>query len=273
MRLATLASIAAIALTVAGCVDHETGPPRDRTPPAAPRGVYSVTGDHQVTVNWLDNTESDVEAYWIFIGDCDTGANCPYDRVGTTTGTSFVVTGLANGVTKYFAVKAIDHAGNESELSYETVFDTARPAGSNASIGNFLNSTTGAGWDFSLGAPRDSDDPLTDMFFGYNGSIFQLFVPDFQTDIQDAGYATSLNAVDFAPNAGWSPTGSVEVIVGHCYVVWTRDNHYAKFRVTSVSSTQMVFDWAYQTDTGNRELRVRPVHDERTGARPVVWLR
>jgi hypothetical protein len=99
-----------------------------------------------------------------------------------------------------------------------------------------------------------------------------MFVPDFQTDIQDAGYASSLDAVDFAPNAGWSPTGSVELIVGHCYVVWTRDDHYAKFRVTEIRPPApgvpaTVRLTGVPVDPGNRELRATRVKDGHRGSR------
>jgi hypothetical protein len=67
--------------------------------------------------------------------------------------------------------------------------------------------------------------------------------------------------------------------VGHCYVVWTRDDHYAKFRVTDIQPAaggvpdRVVFDWAYQVDPGNRELRASRVKDGRRGAtRPIAWL-
>ena len=117
------------------------------------------------------------------------------------------------------------------------------------------------------------------MFFGHNSGIYQMFVPDLQTDIQDAGYASSLDAVDFSPTSGWSPSGSVELIVGHCYIVWTRDDHYAKLRVTEIRPgttgvpAKVVFDWAYQVDPGNRELRAGKVKNgERGATRPIDWL-
>jgi hypothetical protein len=120
---------------------------------------------------------------------------------------------------------------------------------------------------------RASNDVATDVFYGYNGSIYQLFTRDLQTDIQDMGWASNLDAIDFAPSAGWSPSGTVELIPGHCYVVWTRDDHYAKFRVTSLSSTAVVFDWAYQTDPANGELRAGKATSEGPVNRPVAWLR
>ncbi len=264
-------------LLLAGCVDH-TASVRDVTPPAAPRGVYTVTGDGEVMIHWLANTEPDVAGYRLYEAPCASGSGCPYDRIGATTGTSFRVTGLTNGATRYFAVAAFDRVGNESALSAETLFDTPRPEGFGRVLNNYLDSAGGSGYDFSAYAARDWDDPATDMFFGYNGTVYEMFVPDFQTDIQDAGYASSLDAVDFAPTAGWSPTGTVELIVGHCYMVWTRDDHYAKFRLTDIRPpspgvpARVTFDWAYQVDPGNRELRAQKVKDGRAGAlRPIYW--
>ena len=266
-----------IAIVGVGGCRNDTTAPRDLTPPAAPRGLYSVTGDHAVFLSWLGNTEPDVAGYRIYESPCASGPTCPYDRIGSSNGTSFTVAGLTNGVTRYYAVAAYDYAGNESDLTYQTIFDTPRPEGFGAQVSSYLSSPAIAGWDFSAARVRPWGDLATDMFYGYNGSTLQMFVPDFQTDIQDAGYATSLDALDFAPNAGWSPTGSVELIAGHCYVVWTRDDHYAKFRVTSLlappSGPPVVeFDWAYQVATGNRELRARPAREESAARRPITWL-
>jgi len=43
-------------------------------------------------------------------------------------------------------------------------------------------------------------------------------------------------------------------VIGHSYYVFTRDNHFAKFRVTSLTDTAVHLDWAYQTDPGNPQL-------------------
>jgi hypothetical protein len=257
-------------LVLPGCFD-DTVSPRDVTPPAAPRGVYSVTGSGQVTIHWLANTEGDVAGYRVYEGDCASGASCPYDRVGATTGTSFTVTGLANGVTKYFAVAAYDRAGNESDLSYEDLFDTPRPEGFGEVLAAAQDKPLLAGWDFSAALVRAWDDARTDMYFSAT-SLNEMLVPDpSTTGIQDMGYASTLDAVDFAPATGWSPTGGVELIVGHNYVVKTADGHYAKLRVTGLGAS-VTFDWAYQTAAGNRELRIRPAAGAivRPGAAPAA---
>jgi len=243
------------AVLLAGCHDESVAPPAPK--PAAPRGLQSVTGDHEAFLSWLPNTERDVVGYRVYASDCG-DPDCLYGRVGSTTSNTFVVTGLTDGQTKYFAVSAVNADGRESELSYDIVYDTPRPEGTGLALSNYLSDSTRAGYDFSGYAVRSYSSLLIDIFYGTSGSQPLMIAPFTDTEIQDAGYATSLDAVDFAPTAGWSTSGTVELITGHCYVVWTHDNHYAKFRVVSVTPTRVVVDWAYQVATGNRELRALP---------------
>jgi hypothetical protein len=244
----------AAALMVAGCRDA-TQP--DTTPPAAPRAVHSVTGDQSVTLSWLANTEPDVAGYRVYMSPCSNGPSCPYDLVSTTAGTQVQLSALTNGTTRFFAVSAVDVAGNESELSREDTFDTPRPAGTNLVLSNAAVDSLTAGYDFSDFTVRPYNDSMTDIFYASADGALLMICPFADTDIQDAGFATSLDAVDFAPDGGWSPTGTAELIVGHCYVVWTFDNHFAKFRVTSITPSRVTVDWAYQVATGNPELGLR----------------
>ncbi len=275
-----------LGILLTGCSEKTTAPVII-VPPAAPRGLFSVTGDGEVTLVWLANTEADVAGYRIYEGPCG-GVDCEYTRIAAIPAPAgaeyveYVVTGLANGVTRFFAVAAVNRAGAESDLSYNDVFDTPRPAGTGLVLNNSMISAANIGYDFSAFARTSTVDPPADIFFAYyedstTGFIHQqLFVPDYSTDIQDAGYVSSLDAVDFAPDAdsGWSPSGTVEAVVGHAYVVWTRDNHFAKVRVTAVGPTQVTLDWAYQIDPGNRDLKAKPAAEEGgSQRRPIVWLR
>ena len=280
MRYAFPTLMALLVFGAAGCDETSTGP-RDVTAPAAPRGFYSVTGDGQVNLYWLENTEADVAGYRVYVAPCASGSSCPYDRIGTTSATQFTANGLTNGVTRYYAVAAVDHAGNESALSYEDVFDTPRPEG-----GATLTDFTGAqpansGWDFSAFLRRPFDAAGTDIYYGDNGSVKQMFTTGVEvspgswlyTDIQDAGYVASLEALDWAPSTGWSPTGTVELIPGHAYYVWTWDDHYAKFRVSELFPDYVTIEWAYQTALGNPELKAREVKAGHAGPRPLHWIR
>lgn len=260
MKRLWLMPIVALVL-VAGCFEddhHAVVAPRDTIPPAAPRGLYSVTGDGEVFLHWQANTESDVAGYRVYKAPCASGASCPYDLVGATTGTSFTVSGLTNGTTRYFAVAAYDRAGNESDLSYDDIYDTPRPEGFGRTLTNATDAPATAGYDFSGFVVVPWNDTDADVYYSIAGGTLHMVAPFTDTDLQDAGYATTLDAVDYAPPAGWSPTGMVELILGHCYVVRITSSpgvaNYAKFRVTSLSTSQVTFDWAYQTDPNNGEL-------------------
>ena len=235
-----------------GCDDHNNQVVAVDAIPFTVDGVYSVTGDHEVTVYWRANQELDIAYYKVYRNLAPTGT---FTLVGSSPGTSFVDNSVSNGVTYYYAVAAVDNAGQESaELSFENVFDTPRPAGTNAVITNALVNDTSSGWDLSAFTPRTSLDARTDLWYEASGGHYLVHVPT-DTQIQDAGLVDLVN-VDWGPPAteGWSADGVVEAIVGHSYIVLTRDNNYAKFEVRSRGTDTMTFDWAYQIDTGNPEL-------------------
>ena len=70
-----------------------------------------------------------------------------------------------------------------------------------------------------------------------------------------SGKHNDFDEVGWAPSDGWSDNGWLEIIQGHTYIVWTRDNHFAKMRVMSINSNSISFEWAFQTDEGKPELK------------------
>ena len=252
MRTLTKVLALSIALLAVGCHEDKVVNNVDR-PPHTVDGVYSVTGDGIVTVYWRANQESDIDYYKVYRNNAPTGT---FTLVGSSSTTSFVDNTVTNGNTYYYAVSAVDLAGQESpDLSFENVFDTPRPEGFGVSLTNSATTDATSGWDFSAQVRRPSADPLTDMYYNSSGGSDLVYVPT-DTKIQDAGFV-ALRDVDFAPPSGWSTDGIVEAIVGHSYILLTRDNHYAKFEVKSRDGTSMVIDWAYQIDPNNPELARR----------------
>src|SRR5690349_8918758 len=251
-KMGGLALVAVLAMTTA-CNEH---PDRIMSVDAVPfdvEGVYSVTGDLQVTIYWRANQETDIAYYKVYRNNAPTGT---FTLIGSPTGTSFVDNNVVNGNTYYYAVSAVDHAGQESaNLSFDNVFDTPRPAGTGAVLTDAITNDTASGWDFSAFTTRTSVDARTDIWYETPSGHFYVVAPS-DTKIQDAGYI-SLIDVDFAPPSGWSTDGVVEAIVGHSYIVLTRDGHYAKFEVKSRGTGSMTMDWAYQIDPNNPELARR----------------
>lgn len=251
---ATLSGLAMLALLGAtGCDDRNDRVIAVDAIPFRVDGVYSVTGDLEVTIHWRANQENDIAYYKVFRNGTPTGT---FTQIGTSTGTTFVDTNVNNGQTYYYAVSAVDDAGQESsELSYENVFDTPRPEGIDAVLTNAFSNAANAGWDFSAYTTRALLDARTDVWYDAQGGSYLIYAPT-DTKIQDAGYV-ALRDVDFAPPAGWSTDGVVEAIVGHSYIVYTRDGHYAKFEVIARGSGTLTMDWAYQIDPDNPELARR----------------
>jgi hypothetical protein len=105
-----------------------------------------------------------------------------------------------------------------------------------------------------------SDDISSDFFFENFEGTYYLNVWD-DTDIQDMGFTENFNEISYAPLDGWVPIQPdenvkyTEAVVGHTYVIWTWDNHYAKIRVKSISNERIVFDWAYQLLEGEQQLK------------------
>jgi hypothetical protein len=235
----------------------------DTTPPPPPQGIETISLDNAIEIQWLPSQADDVKGYNVWVSDQYNGR---YQLIASTSNENLVNRGAVNGTTYYYAVSAYDFNSNESALSKDVVYDTPRPEG----IGVTLRDTTTAenisGYGFAQYNVLSCYDINTDIFFVNVGGRLSLQVWS-DTDIQDMGYTSSLDEISVAPTEGWAPSKSVEPIIGHTYVIWTVDNHYAKIRVQNVTANRFVFDWAYQTAKGNVELK--GAHKSRDGSRKI----
>jgi len=257
--VATLPPAALLAMAlVGGCCDDECPVILDRTPPAPPQGAYPVTGDRTVTLFWWPNTEPDLagyNVYWRYEGERN------FRFLASTRDYYYIDRGLTNGTTYEYVVTAFDIAGNESADS-ALMFDTPRPEGFNLKLYNYEKRNLGGNYllnayDFSAFRRTDwATDEEADIFYSYADGLYLMEGADEMTDIQDAGYI-AIEDVDWAPDGGWSGTGTAELIMGHSYVVWTRTNNFAKFQVVDLAPDYVTIDWAYQEVTGLPEL-LRP---------------
>jgi hypothetical protein len=261
-RIANLSGVfaAVAALTmplVAGCGDDPVEAVDN--PPFPPDGVFSVTGDHLVTIYWNPNQEGDLAGYRIYRGNEDiTG---PYFAIAEVSAdaTGYDDTDVNNGDTWFYAVAAFDKHGHESDLSREDVFDTPRPEGFDLVLGNLGQDPLHAGYDFSSlsNSPQSAAANTTDIYFEDVSGVKYIVANGSGVDIQDYGLI-DLIGVDWAPNTGWAPSKAVEAIAGHSYIVRISDGqiHYAKFFVNGAPTSTVTLDWAYQADPGNPELLV-----------------
>jgi len=241
----------------------------DTSPPAAPRNVFSITGDNEVIVAWDDNFDEDLNYYIVYKSRYEDG---PYREIGVTYDVYFVAN-IPNGLTYYFAVTAVDFSGNESELSRELVWDTPRPEGYNAYCwaliqieeDEFLNFNR-CGIDFSdyySDMTQNFDNSSNDIFFDLvdNQVYLNAFNVD-DTDIYMYGQTEFLSDVDFVyEDTEWDENGYLPVIEDYSYIIWTWDNHFVTIRIEEVYDDLVTFSWAYQTEQGNPQLKQMSLND------------
>jgi len=97
---------------------NETSAVTGNNPPAAPAGLSASAGNQQISLNWNDNSESDLAGYHVYRS---TTAGGPYTRITTNlvTVSAYTDAGLTNGTTYYYVVTAEDVVGNASANSNE----------------------------------------------------------------------------------------------------------------------------------------------------------
>jgi len=289
---AALLVVSTLAFTVGGCSDDDEYV--DLTAPGIPAGVSSITGDGAVFVRWIPNKESDLAGYrvwWDGNGNEEFEALAeiaPFeegvyqDNQTSTAADDFLeyadIVGFDfNGTYNSYAITAFDHAGNESDLSWEYVVDVPRPEGYDLRLEPRGTYPQFSGYDLSsLSSQAQAwDDLETDFWFDVGAdAIARFYVPKSWVRIMDAGFQGyngygGLDGVDIAPTNGWSADGSVEAIVGHTYVLRIRNgasfgdyDHYAKIWLGGFENGGALLWWAYQEVPGERQFgQPRPGSD------------
>jgi hypothetical protein len=246
---------------------------RNRLP--APATLVSVSLDRAIQLSWSPNArEADptmFDYYRVYSTVYDLDANeCEGDLwvlEGTTVSEDFLATGLTNGGPRCFAASTVSRDGHES-LWTSPRADTPRYDSRNllvfatqASLGSsgfrFHFPSTGAMGQVLAGDRTDIDFKLERRSDG------SVWITPVRSGTRLALYSTTpvedLTSIDIAPTRDRFTTGAIEAVPGYAYVVETTLSdglHYGAVRVTHTTADYMIFDWAYQSDPGNPELRI-----------------
>ncbi len=154
--------------------DPTSAVPRDAVPPAAPTGLATMPGDRQVTLTWDANGEPDAAGYRVWRDGV---------QVAVVTGTTWTDTGLTNGVTYEYALRAIDTSGNDSATS-----------------------------DPAAETPRDAVDPAAPTGLGVVPSDGEVTLTwDAVVEYDVTGYLVFQDGVQIAATSGtsWTVTGLI----------------------------------------------------------------
>ena len=96
-------------------VFYRTG--ADLTAPDAPYGLIGSAGDGKVQLDWNPTVEEDLEGYNIYRSRIAEGPFNNRLNGEPVHGSDYLDQEVDNGVTHYYAVKAVDRSGNESQFS------------------------------------------------------------------------------------------------------------------------------------------------------------
>ncbi|HOD67509.1 MAG TPA: HmuY family protein [candidate division Zixibacteria bacterium] len=263
----TFGGLILVLMALAGCEDDD--PVYDPIP-QPPQGVFSITGDGWVDLWWMYPYDRDIKEFLVY------RAEAPMDEPPEEYTLQFRVpavdnpelnlvwdstrdNSVDNGKTYWYALATVDHAGRVSDLSAEPVFDTPRPEGV-VTLRDYALDVNNAGFDFNGKNVVSAGSPSADVWIDSFDGILYLNAGDTlgtrYTDIQDMGFTGSWDVIGWAPTDGWSNLGWAEIIIGHTYIIWTDDEHFAKLRVISVDGVTgtVMFQWAWQPQVNNPEL-------------------
>jgi len=187
-------------------------------PPAAPTGLVATAGDKQVDLNWNDNTEPDLDGYNVY-RSLTSGSGYAKINVSLVSTSDYNDSGLTNGTTYYYMVKAVDLGSNESGYSNE---DSATPAGVPQTL--LDDGFEGTPWDQYWDGNGTTDWQLTSVGGGYNSSYAAEHVSGdtyLTSDDLDASGADNI-AISFWFNIKLLNKGPVNVQIynGTGYNTW-----------------------------------------------------
>jgi fibronectin type 3 domain-containing protein len=92
--------------------------PIDTIPPLAPTDLSATAGDRTVSLNWNDNSESDLDGYNVY-RSMTSGSGYVQINGSLLSVSNYADNSVANGTTYYYVVTAVDILSNESNDSNE----------------------------------------------------------------------------------------------------------------------------------------------------------
>ncbi len=250
------AGLVAVVATLPACDNNDGGTNGGRRP-NPPQNLASFTGDGEVILVW-DPPTGDVEAnsFNVYAFIPETG---DFQVIGVTTSTAFLDNDVVNGQTYRYRVTALDNHNDESDFSDET-FDTPRPDDFNVLLTSVQADPAQSAFDLTTARVVDASSTSATFRFEEIAGAFRI-VPTNGAEVQDVGFVDALGDVNFAPESGYFPEAQ-QAFVGDAYIFRIprgSERFFGVIRVSHLAPGILVFDWAFQTDEGNRELLRKPL--------------
>ena len=250
----------------------------------APQSLTSISLNRAVQLSWSGNvvavSNQTFDHYRVYSTAYDGSRGvCTADWVleGTTVSDGFLAANLSNGISRCFAVSAVTHDGHETEWS-DARLDTPRYDARNVLVYATLARPDSSAFVFADDSTHafGAVAPLTrrDVDFTIvRHPDNSLWITPAQASVTVATFGTGpvsdLTSVNRAPSTGYAST-AVQAVPGHAYVfkiVKADGTHFGAVRIEFATADYLVFDWAYQSASGNPELnRIIPAPVETNAA-------
>ena len=204
-----------------GYSNQASATPSASAPPLPPTNLSAIAGNSEVELNWTGGTN--VTSYNIYYSITSGG---PYTKVTTTTNTNYIVSELANGVTYYFVVTAINSNGESGYSNQASATPSASvpplpptnltavvgdaqvslswSASTNATSYNVYDSTISGGPYTKVGTTTNINYTVTGLT---NGVTYYFVVTSVNGSLESV-YSNETSATPFTPTAAVTLTPS-----------------------------------------------------------------
>jgi len=194
--------------------DEISAAPINITPPATPTGLTAMGNNGQVSLNWNDNSEADLNGYNVYRS---TTSGSGYAKINDplVVSSNYTDGNVSNGTTYYYVVTAVDNSSNESGYSSEVP----------ATPGFYINVETLGSWVSGLSHTKENGT--------HRALIFVAHV--------EHSAALSLNSVTYG---GQSMTKVIDAIVGTSARAYVAAYILKEAGIAAASNSNFVVSWS-----------------------------
>ena len=214
--------------------------------------LCSMAYAETATIAWDPNPEPDIYGYKVFYGTESRNYTETVEVIGANN-TTVTINGLLPGNTYYFAVKAVDLAGQESDFSDEVSRTYELP---NTAPAAHLDLDTVSGFapltaNFSGAGSTDSDGSIVEYVWNFGDGTTAYGVDASHTFNAPGTYTVTLTVTD-DDGAADTATAQIEVKQGYTYTWVLGDNTGADLMGTCQDTYININDENYATSESLR---------------------
>ena len=174
-------------------------------PPAAPTGLVATPGDSQVSLDWNDNTESDLAGYNVYRS---TTSGSGYTKINAllVPTSDYVDSTVVNGTTYYYVVTAVDQETNESSTGNEA---SATPGGQSTVYVESISMglvPAGKNWkgtaNVQISAYQANATVIGNWYLGSTGTTSDPLLQSGATALTNAGGLAAVVSIPAKANSG-----------------------------------------------------------------------